>query len=71
MLLFRSEDHIDRWCNAWHLPRGATLSVDQASQLADRWYSDRLSPQFRRKTVEEAHAIFASLGLTGEFWKLG
>ena len=55
----------------WHLPRGATLSIDQAWSLADLWYHDRLSPHWRRKTVEEAHAIFASLGLTGEFWKLG
>ena len=71
MLLFRSEDHIERWCKTWHLRRGATLSVDQAWLLADHWYSDRLSPQWRRKTIEEAHAVFASLGLTGEFWKLG
>jgi len=70
MLLFRSEDHIERWCKAWRLPRGATLSIDQAWRLADVWYCDRLSPQWRRKTVEEAHGVFGSLGLRGEFWKL-
>jgi hypothetical protein len=70
MLLFRSEDHIERWCKAWSLPPGATLSVEQAWQLADIWYRDRLSAQWRRKTVEEAHAVFRSLGLVSGFWKL-
>ena len=70
MLLFRSEDHIERWCRAWRLPGGATLTVDQASSLADLWYHDRQSEQWRRKSVDEAHAVFQSLGLVSDFWKL-
>ncbi len=70
MLLFRSEDHIERWCSTWRLPRGATLSIEQAWNLADLWYHDRLSVQWRRKTVDEAHAVFRSLGLVSDFWKL-
>lgn len=70
MLLFRSEDHINRWCSAWKLARGATLTVDQAWKLADSWYRDRLSPDWRRRTVDEAHDLFRSLGLISDFWRL-
>lgn len=85
MLLFRAEEqgvkewrqsedreaeaHIDRWCASWRLPRGATLTVDAAWKLADAWYRDRMSPARRRRTVDEAHALFRSLGLTSDFWR--
>lgn len=70
MLLFRSEEHVDRWCESRRLPRGATMTPAQCWQLAREWYSDRLSPSFRRKTGDEAHAIFERIGLTGPFWRL-
>lgn len=71
MLAFRSETHVDRWCKQLGLERGATLTADQIWGLADAWYRDRLSPEWRRRTPEEAEALFAELGLAGEFWKLG
>jgi hypothetical protein len=71
MLIFRSEEHIDNWCKTWRLPRGATLSVEQTWKLADAWYRDRLSTNWRRRTVDEAHELFRSLGLASEFWRLG
>ena len=46
------------------------MTIRQAWALSQAWYGKRLSPDFRRPTVDEAHAIFASVGLTGEFWKL-
>jgi hypothetical protein len=71
MLLFRSEEHIDRWCQAWKQPRGATLSIEQAWRLAQAWYGpDRRDPAWRRKTAPEAEALFDSLGLAGDFWRL-
>jgi hypothetical protein len=39
-------------------------------RLADAWYKDRLSPDWRRKTAEEAEAVFAEIGLVGPFWQL-
>jgi len=71
MLAFRSEAHVDRWCKARRLPRGAVFSLDQAWQLAHEWYADRMSTDWRRRTPAEAEAVFASIGLTGSFWKLG
>jgi hypothetical protein len=29
-----------------------------------------MSPDWRRRTPAEAEAVFASIGLTGSFWKL-
>ena len=46
------------------------MSIAQAWDLSVKWYGNRLAPDFRRPTVEEARAIFASVGLTGDFWKL-
>ena len=70
MLLFRSEEHIDRWCAQRQIPRGATMTPGQCWQLAAEWYSDRRSPSFQRRTVDEAHAVFERIGLTGSFWRL-
>ena len=70
MLLFRSEEHIEPWRRQRNLPRGAVLSLDQAWRLARAWYADRLDPGWRRKTVDEAEALFAELGLHGPFWSL-
>jgi hypothetical protein len=44
--------------------------MEQAWKLADAWYRDRLSSDWRRRTVDEAHELFRSLGLTSEFWRL-
>ena len=70
MLLFRSERHIDRWCEQWRRPRGGTLDLAQAWELARIWYGSRLDPGFRPFTREEAQAVFARVGLSGPFWEL-
>jgi hypothetical protein len=71
MLLFRSEEHIDAWCEQWQQPRGGTLSLDQAWRLAKAWYGpDRRELDWRRRTVEEAEALFAELDMTAPFWSL-
>jgi len=70
MLLFRSEEMVNLWCRNWNLPRGAILSPATCWALAREWYRDRRDPKWRRRTVDEAHALFNQLGLTGDFWKL-
>ncbi len=70
MLIFRSEDHIDEWCSFRDLPRGGSMSPEQCWQLAQGWYSDKLSLDWRRKTLEESEAMLASIGLTEPFWSL-
>jgi hypothetical protein len=70
MLAFRSEAHVDRWCEQSGLDRGAAFPLETAWRLADGWYRDRLSSNWRRRTAQEAEVLFSSLGLTGRFWKL-
>jgi hypothetical protein len=70
MLAFRSEEHVDRWREQRCLSRGMVFSPEQMWRLADEWYRERLSPDWRRKTPDEAQALFDQLGLTGPFWQL-
>ena len=70
MLLFRSEEHAERWTNERRTPHGAFLSVEQQWRLSRAWFADRLDPDFRRQTAEEAQALFEELGLSGPFWSL-
>ncbi len=71
MLIFRSEEHLAKWLNDWHMPRGVVISLEQCWQLALAFYTpDRRVPDWRRKTVDEVEALFAELGLTEEFWRL-
>ena len=69
MLLFRSEEHVEARYGTG-ATTGAGLTLQQQWDLAQIWYRDRLSPDWRRRTPEEAEAVFSSLGLTGEFWHL-
>ena len=70
MLLFRSEEHIEMRYRRRGGATGATLTLNQQWELARIWYADRMRPDWRRRTPEEAEAVFSSLGLTGEFWRL-
>jgi hypothetical protein len=70
MLAFRSEAHVDAWCEQRDRPRGAAFSLETCWQLAQAWYRDRLSPDWRRRTPREAQEVFHQLGLTGDFWAL-
>ena len=70
MLAFRSEAHVERWSRQTGLGRGAAFPLETAWRLADAWYGDRLSPDWRRRTPHEAQTAFDDLGLTGDFWKL-
>ena len=71
MLLFRSEEHVERWCRTWRMDRGGTLSPEQLWALARAWYApDRRKPEWRRPLVQQARTIFSAAGLTSDFWML-
>ena len=70
MLAFRSEEHVERWCEQRRIAKGAVFTPQQLWKLAHAWYVDRMSPDWRRLTAEETETIFAELGLTGDFWRL-
>lgn len=70
MLLFRDEEHVERWCDARDLTRGAVITPEQAWALAHGWYRNKLAPDWRRHTPEETEGLLASIGLTGPFWSV-
>jgi len=70
MLLFRSEEHVERWCQSHNLPRRPLVSLDQLWQLAVIWYANRLTEESRRPGPDEMEQIFAKLGLRGSFWQV-
>ena len=67
MRLFRSEEHARNWSQSREF---AILTLKQAAALARAWYVNKLRPDWRRQTPEEAEAIFAKLGLDMDFWRL-
>ena len=69
MLLFRSEEHVDRWCAQWNQPRGEVITLAQGWGLG-AWYKDRLDPTFQRKNADEIEAFFTGIGLTSAFWSV-
>jgi Alkylmercury lyase len=70
MLLFRDEEHVARWCAIPRQPRGEAFPVEQAWNLAQTWYADRLQSGLRPRTVEESQALLTQIGLISPFWKL-
>lgn len=69
MLLFPSEEHVNRWCTDHGTPRRPLVSLEQLWQLALAWYENRLTIQSRRPDADEMVRIFASVGLEESFWK--
>ena len=68
-MLFRSEATIADWCRTHNVSQGAILTVAQTWKLAQRWYHDRLAAGYHGRSIAEAEAIFAELGLPGPFWR--
>jgi hypothetical protein len=61
---------VNRWCSARNRPVGAVVSLQTAWALAVAWYTGRLEPDWRRRSPAEAQALFTSLGLVGQFWRV-
>ncbi len=70
MLFFRSEEHALAWRTRAGSPRATILTLGQAARLGHAWYVNKLAPDWRRHTAEEAEALFDGLGLDREFWRL-
>ena len=62
MRLFRSEEEIPA--------AGQAMSIERLRRLAERWYGDRLDPEWRPRSAAQSQAILSGVGLTGGFWGL-
>jgi hypothetical protein len=70
MLIFRSEEHLERWLAGGENPTGARMTTAQQWDLARGWFEGRDRPEWRKRSVEQAHDVFRAAGLSGEFWKI-
>jgi hypothetical protein len=70
MLFFRSEECLDQWLESSHLKRGAVLSIQKIWELSQRWYHNRMSPDYHGRTAGQVQEIFKQTGLTSEFWRV-
>jgi hypothetical protein len=68
MLLFRSEEWINKWCKRNNLERGEVQTIQQVWELSKLWYQDRLSMDYHGRSVEQAEQIFKQVGLISDFW---
>jgi hypothetical protein len=68
MLFFRSEELVLAWAAAHGYAVQPLVTIEQLWKLATTWYSTRLQENSRRPQADEMRAIFAGLGLEGEFW---
>jgi hypothetical protein len=68
MLLFRSEEWVDKWCERNNLERGEILTIDQVWELSKLWYGNRMSVEFHERSMEQVAEIFKTAGLMSKFW---
>ena len=70
MLLFRSEQEVEQWCQRRGHGHGASFPVPVGWQLAEAWAGGRLHPNWQQRPRGELRDLLDGLGLTGEFWSL-
>jgi alkylmercury lyase-like protein len=68
ILFFSSEPKVDDWCERHRYPKGAILDIEKSVKLANLWFGDYASPEWRRKSPAQAKAIFDELRLDSSFW---
>lgn len=68
MLLFRSEEWVDKWCERNNLERGETLTIDQVWELSKLWYGNRMSVEYHGRSAEQIAEIFRKTDLASKFW---
>jgi hypothetical protein len=68
MLLFRSEETVEKWCTSNSTLKRPLIDMDQLWQLAVQWYGNRITVDSRRPAPDEMVEIFSGLGLDEPFW---
>lgn len=70
MLMFKDENQVADWCARHRIPLGDIQPVARVLELAKRWYGEHLRTDWTKKSITEARAIFAELGLAHSVWSL-
>jgi len=70
MLMFRDAAQVADWSARHQIPQGDIQPVTKALELATRWYGSYLRPDWTKRSVAEARAVFRELGLVHPVWDL-
>jgi len=70
MLLFETEQDVDRWCRKRGKAKGDVRPIEQVWRFAAEWYGRHRDPDWTKWTPDEAIAMFARHGLDGPIWAL-
>lgn len=70
MVFFASPTHRDASALCASSGSGASLTPDQVQTLSEPLYARRMATDYTRPAKEELLDHFATMGLTGHFWKL-
>jgi hypothetical protein len=70
MLFFRNAEDVSGWSRRHGLPVGDVQPVLKVCELAKRWYDDYLRLDWRKRSIQEARAIFSELGFSHPVWNL-
>jgi hypothetical protein len=70
LLPFHDRAEVAAWCERHRFPLGQVLPLTQLAELARAWYGRHAQPDWRKVNLVEAAAIFRSVDLIGEFWRL-
>ena len=58
------------WSTRHGVALGDVVPIDRILALARVWYGRHLDPDWRKWTIDEARAMFTSVGLTSPTWDL-
>ncbi|MCE7995184.1 MAG: hypothetical protein HEP71_24610 [Roseivirga sp.] len=70
MLVFESEEQIDRWTTKHNIKKGDIQPIDKIWQFSKKWYGNHLNPEWTKWTIEEAKEMFEEFELSDSIWKL-
>ena len=70
MLVFETEDHIDKWCSRHNMPKGDIKRLDELQPFAAEWYGKYLDVNWKKWTVSEACELMDRHGFSGPTWAL-
>ena len=69
MVFFSSTDHLNDWNKSNH-GSGQALTIEQTLKLSVPFYREKMNIDYTRPSREETIALFQSLNLIGDFWKI-
>lgn len=68
--LFCSPSHVESWAQAGRHEIGQVMTSTTMWRLAQRWYGNRLDPDWSPRPAAAAQQILEQCGLSGDFWRL-